>query len=158
MIDFTQDQEWSTPKTIMFEVEGTPVGQGMHRTNRYTGHIYEASKGHGPWRRKIIKTAQEATGDDWQPILGPVEVFAVFTFPRPKKHYGTGKNATVLKSGAPLAHTVGPDLDHLQRCLGDALEHAEIIGSDAAICAWQASKVYGDVPGVHVMVTKIDGM
>jgi len=135
---------------LTFEVPGTPAGQGAHRVSS-AGRIYEVTKNHRPWREAIIYAAREAFGDR-PPITGPVEVAVVFAFTRPRSHYGSGKNATVLKPTAPLAHVGTPDLDHLQRSIGDALEQAGVVRNDKQIAQWMASKVYAERPSATVQL------
>jgi len=149
-----QERSMPTRAEIIFKCSGIPIGQGAHRVSK-TGHIYEIGKGHATWRQELVSRAIEAKPHDHVLITGAVEVVVTFIFPRLKGHYGTGKNAGVLKGGAPLAHTTSPDLDHLQRTLGDALKLAGLIKDDALICSWQATKIYGDEPGADIMITEI---
>ena len=52
-----------------------------------------------------------------------------------------------------LAVTVPPDLDKLQRAVGDALSiNAGLIKDDAQIIEWHARKEYGDQGGVVIQV------
>lgn len=56
------------------------------------------------------------------PLLhGPIEMYVEYYFARPLNHYGTGRNANKLKPSALAYHAQSPDLDKLDRCLGDAL-------------------------------------
>lgn len=122
-----------------------PYGKGMHDANRERLE---------PWRDSVIAAAMLAWGD--RPMLtGPVEVAVTFVFPRLRGHYGTGRNAGTLKDSAPLAHTTRPDLDHLQRAIGDSLKYAGVLADDSLICCWVAAKVFGDLPGVAVEITPL---
>lgn len=85
-------------------------------------------------------------------MLGPLTVHATFTFPRPKAHYRTGKNASLLRDDAPEYHTSAPDLDKLQRALGDAMTGV-VYRDDKQIAQWAVVKVYGAPAGVHIAVT-----
>jgi Holliday junction resolvase RusA-like endonuclease len=55
------------------------------------------------------------------PIDKPIKLICVFYFPRPKSHYGTGKNSGKLKESAPKYHTIKPDLDNLVKFCKDAM-------------------------------------
>lgn len=143
-----------SPEVIVFDVRGVPVGQGAHRVNR-AGKIYEITKDHGTWRQELITTAEAALPEGFSKITSAVEVTVTFTFPRLKSHYHTGKRAGELREDAPLAHTTSPDLDHLERTLGDALQLAGVLRNDAQIACWSASKVYGDHPGATIMITEL---
>ena len=51
--------------------------------------------------------------------LGPIQVTMIFWLPRPKGHYGTGKNAGKLKGSAPGRPITKPDVDKVQRAILD---------------------------------------
>lgn len=124
--------------TIEFEIPGTPQQQGS-KTRMPNGYMAEANKNLAPWRTEAIYAAQQAHHGDaseWQPIMRPVFVAARFFFPRPKSHYGTGRNAGVLKDSAPFYYASAPDLDKLQRALGDVLTQASVIQDDRLIVKW----------------------
>lgn len=139
---------------IIIEVPGIPVGQGALRRSPNGPGLYETSKGHGPWREAIIYAARQAWAGA-EPWLGPIQLEAIFIFPRPKSHYGSGRNAGAVKDSAPLAHSKKPDLDHLQRSVGDALTGAGCIRDDAQIACWAASKAYGAQPGLRLQISKL---
>lgn len=131
------------PREIEFFALGLPVAQGSK--NPWGG---ESAKGLKPWRQDIRKAALEAMEGE-PPTLSPVQVRMTFVFPRPKSHYGTGKNAGVLKTRAPLHRTSAPDLDKLIRAVGDAMTGV-VVRDDAQICSIEAHKVNGEIPGVWV--------
>ena len=56
------------------------------------------------------------------PLEGAVGVVMKFYLPRPKYHYGTGKNAGKLKSTAPFYPIVTPDWDRLSLFVCDCLK------------------------------------
>jgi Holliday junction resolvase RusA-like endonuclease len=73
-----------------------------------------------PWMDAVKYQASKSMAG--KPLIaGAVELRVTFYFPRPVGHFGTGRNAGQLRSGAPSHHTISPDLDKLVRCLGDAL-------------------------------------
>ena len=55
------------------------------------------------------------------PMEGPLKLTAIFYMPRPKSHYGTGRNADKLKPSASRYPTVKPDLDNLLKFYCDVL-------------------------------------
>lgn len=79
-----------------------------------------------------------------------------FVFPRPKGHYGTGKNAGKVKSGAPEYPMGRPDTTKLIRAVEDSLTGV-LYRDDASIVTQTAAKRYGDNPGVHVRLTEQEG-
>lgn len=135
--------------SIQFTIPGVPQQQGSKTFNRATGFGYEANKNLAPWRKDAIACATEAkilvVGEDHADAIftGPVQVTMVAYFPRPGAHYGSGRNAGVLKPSAPTWHMSAPDLDKLQRAVGDVLTQAQIVRDDRLIVSWDASKVYG---------------
>lgn len=128
-----------------FHVPGVPAPQGSK-----TPFGTEANPRTRPWRAAI--SAEASIAHNGGPVLNePVAVVANFFFPRPKSHYGTGKNAQMLKDTAPTYHTGHPDLDKLQRALGDALT-GTVLRDDKLIASWITTKCYGDPAGVDVVV------
>lgn len=83
------------------------------------------------WRQAIIDQARETLGPDWPPADGPLFVEAQIYLPRPKK-----SSFGEFPAGPP-------DLDKLQRAIGDALTHAKAIHDDARIIKWIAIKAWG---------------
>ncbi len=52
-----------------------------------------------PWRELVEKAGRALPVSG---LEGPVGVEVTLTLPRPKSHYGTGRNATILKPASPL--------------------------------------------------------
>ena len=61
--------------------------------------MIQASKKVTPWRTDEKEAALECYNSGALNL--PVRADIEFVFPRPKSHYGTGKNADVLKPSAP---------------------------------------------------------
>ena len=70
---------------------------------------------------------------------------------RPGSHYGSGKNARVLKATAPTYPTSAPDLDKQARQLGDAL-NGVLWRDDAQISSWRVVRRWGTEAGITVIV------
>jgi len=140
---------------VVFTVHGIPQPQGSMRSNPHGPGMHSANPSLKPWRQDMVDQAMAAWADR-DPLTSPVEVLATFTFPRPAYHYGTGRNSDTLKPSAPLAHTTKPDLDKLQRAVGDALTLAGILRDDSQICSWAVTKVYGEHPGAHISLVCLD--
>jgi Holliday junction resolvase RusA-like endonuclease len=50
-----------------------------------------------------------------------------------------------------------PDLDKIQRAIGDALEKSRLITNDSRICHWNIRKVWAiGVPGMDIEVRQIE--
>ena len=132
-------------------VPGVPAPQGSKR-HVGNGVLVESSKRLRPWRATVTAAIVEA-GWAHDPILaGPVHVAVQFDLPRPAYHYGTGRNAGVLKSRAPLWHDKRGDVDKLSRAVLDALTEAGAIRDDAQVASLSATKQYAAIPGVQIIL------
>jgi Holliday junction resolvase RusA-like endonuclease len=123
----------------MFTVPGDAAPQGSKRAFKTRGGriaLVESSSKVKPYRASVAAAAVAA---GVKLIDGPVSVFAVFTFVRPRSHF-TGKGA--LRASAPAAPGK-PDLDKLARAVGDALTGLAY-RDDAQIMQWHLQKRYGD--------------
>lgn len=76
------------------------------------------------------------------PLTGAVLVRVAHRFARPTSHFGTGRNAGKVKRSSPVHHTRTPDLDKLQRLVGDALVVAGVIRDDSQIVVWLPVKAW----------------
>lgn len=107
------------------------------------------------WRRDVRAEAERAITDaDGWPHEGPCEVAFVFMRHRPKGHYGTGRNAGVLKATADRYPTTRPDALKLGRAVEDALTGI-LWKDDAAIVTERLEKRWGDREGVAVAVRRL---
>lgn len=140
---------------VEFTIPGIPGHQGSRTRGRYGGS-FDDNSDLAPWRKDAIACALEARPADASgPVfVGPVFVWARFVFPRLKGHYGTGRNARILKESAPYWVTTKPDTDKCQRALGDVLTFSGIVRDDSQIVRWEAEKVYGDLPYVDVAISE----
>ena len=156
--------------TIEIIVLGTPAPQGSKRgfaikaKGEYTGKVaqVESSAKVKPWRMAVKYAAMNEIAliyrsVSWRPMTGPVYLEVTFRLPRPKGHYGTGRNAGLLKASAPWFPFGRPDLDKLQRSTLDALGEAGIWGDDAQVVTVYAVKVYADddPPGATIRVRSL---
>lgn len=111
-----------------------------------------------PWRDAITAAAVEAL-EGAPPIEGSVSVGIVFGFNRPAGHYGSGRNAGVVKPSAPdgpVTRSVG-DVDKLSRAVLDALAAAKVFFDDSQVVQLQAAKVYverGEREGAWIRVVR----
>lgn len=84
-----------------------------------------------------------------------VSLNLVFYMPRPKGHYGTGRNSDKLKPSAPVYHRIKPDLDNLVKAVLDALKQAGLYRDDSQITEGKFSKRYAkSVAGCFLSVFK----
>jgi len=130
---------------LEFIVLGKPAPQGSKVLTRH-GAIMESNKRLPAWRDAMIAAAVSAAdAADWTTATRPVVVEATFCFTRPRSHYGTGRNAGLIKAGAPgILHTQKPDGDKLCRALFDALTIAGAVRDDSIIAQCQWVKWWGE--------------
>jgi Holliday junction resolvase RusA-like endonuclease len=137
-------------------VPGIPVPQGSMkgyvRRGKGGGAGTVALTNNNPklieWRMKVTGHAI-AKQPEWAevskavfPMEGPIGIRLDFILPRPQSHYGTGRNAKVLKPSAPKYPTGTPDLDKLVRAILDALTDARVWDDDSQVVLVKAVKEY----------------
>jgi Holliday junction resolvase RusA-like endonuclease len=148
---------------VAFNVIGTPGPQGSKKAiplskgkgaaRVFTGKVnmVESSTKVKPWRAAVAEAAKANVGE---PLPGAVNVSITFYLTRPKAHYGTGRNALVLKASAPLYPAVKPDIDKLVRSTLDALTSAGAYADDARVVDLHTGKRYADhrAPGAYIQL------
>lgn len=138
---------------------GKPVTQGS-KTRTHYGMRDDNERTLRPWREAVKAAALDvmATFDRYDT---PLRVRLVFTFDRPGIHYRTGRNANLLRDGAPRypANVRSGDVDKLQRACFDALTDAGVWRDDAQVVDVRARKVWANedemalhIPGVRIHV------
>ncbi len=140
---------------VNFQVHGLPQPRGSKRPlpNKATGRVMmvDSNPKSKPWMAAV--SSEAAAAMNGRPLLeGPLLLTATFFFPRPKSHFGTGKNAAFLKAVAPTYHGTKPDADKLVRALGDAMTGV-VYRDDSQIAVLQIQKEYSMTGGkvtVHV--------
>jgi len=136
-------------------VPGLPKPAGSKRgfLNRKTGKvmIVEATKGAAAWRRDVQAAWLETYGREKEVLTCPIGLELVFRLPRPKGHFGTGRNSDKLRPSAPARPIRKPDLDKLVRAVQDALTHVAW-RDDAQVVSIYARKDYADDTGVGVVI------
>lgn len=151
--------------TLIVTVFGTPAPQGSKRAfaNRHTGRVQmvESSSKVRPWRTAIELAVTSETGGTLLLGEGPVCVGIEFFLPRPKDHFGTGKNAGALRDSAPTVPAVKPDIDKLLRSTLDGMKSAGAYRDDAQVTRVTMSKAYAGgpgalpIPGARIVVARV---
>lgn len=148
---------------ISFFVPGIPKPAGSKRAfiikNRQSGKqraiVTDANPNSRDWKIDVQHVARSKYMG--KPLLGPLILELCFYADRPKGHYGSGRNATVLKPGAPRYPLGRPDATKLTRGVEDALTGI-LWADDAQIVNQVIWKCYSDDAqprGVHVRVQEI---
>ena len=130
---------------ISFFIRGEPAPQGS-KTGFVRGKravLVETSKKLPAWRKQIEDTTRREY--EGEPIDQPVKVTVDFFMPKPQKP----------RFEWPAT---APDLDKLQRAIGDGLEKGGVLRNDSRIVQWEARKFYADTPddmGAHITITTL---
>lgn len=138
-----------TLAAVELVVHGRPAPQGSKKgfaTKSGRVAMVEMSKHVKPWRSDVRDAAiayLSRTDRTRFPLAGPLSVDMVFSIARAKGHYGTGRNAGVLKASAPRFPASMPDLSKLLRSTEDALTSAGLWADDALVVDYgRLAKVY----------------
>ena len=116
--------------------------------------VRDSSKRSYPWKAAVAAAAGEAMNGGGL-LEGPLFLELVFFAPRRASHFGTGRNAGVLKASAPDYPTKKPDVLKLARAVEDALTGV-VYRDDAAIVVERLEKRYGEPARVEVFVSHVD--
>lgn len=159
------------PPALLVVAYGQPAPQGSKR-HVGNGVMVESSKRVKPWREAVKYAALDAlaASPDWPTTTPVVGLHVIFTLPRPRAHYRTGKYAHQLRPDAPHLHSGRPDLDKLLRSTCDALRDAAAYADDCRVAQVYALKSYPldpedpfphphgvlDRPGAHICLTGWD--
>lgn len=143
---------------IEFFVPGHPAPAGSkkaipHRATGKTIVMDMSGKRGRAWRRTVSNTARVECGLA-EPLDGPVWMTLEFRMPRPRSHFGTGRNHDKLKAAAPALPIYPPDALKLARSVEDALTGIVYV-DDSQVTTGAQSKRYaepGEAPGVLVRV------
>jgi len=143
-------------KLIEFAVYGDPVALKRHRTVKTKSgqniNYDPSSSDKNTFAWKAI-----AQHKPKKPFDEAIRVRFIFYMPRPKSHFGTGKNKSKLKASAPALHTSKPDLDNLVKFVKDALNKI-YWKDDSVISSLIARKQYTDDIPKTVITIKYDSI
>lgn len=128
-------------------IHGQPATQGSKKAfiRGKKAYLVEMDPKLPAWRDAVSKAAKAAAGPGWEPWDGPVSVRGVIRLKRP---------ATTKFGDDPAGP---PDLDKLQRAIGDALTKSKVITDDARITHWDIRKVWGH-PGATINIGETTAM
>ncbi|MCE5277175.1 MAG: RusA family crossover junction endodeoxyribonuclease [Planctomycetaceae bacterium] len=155
---------------IVLRIEGLPKGQPRHKPyamkmgDKWVGRVHPDPGAGGKidsWRDSVTLAAQNSPRRPLVPLSGPIRVDLVLLLPRPKGHYGGGRNAQVLKGSAPAWCTAKPDRDNAEKLILDVLTKLRYWLDDKQVCAGEVRKYYaneyqGQRSGAIVLITPLD--
>lgn len=112
--------------------------------------VRDSAKGSAEWKRTVAQVAgAEMSGRSL--LEGPLGLVVDFYLPRPKGHFGTGRNAGSVKGSAPLFPVTKPDATKLLRAVEDALTGI-VWRDDAQVVEQHVRKHYGEPTRVEISV------
>lgn len=141
-----------------FFVAGIPVPKGsakayMRKEMKLPAVVQSNAERQKPWASAIGYAAQQAGVK--MVASGPIALGVTFFLPRPRSHFGTGKNAGTVKLSAPIYHTAKPDLDKLLRCVKDALTGVAWKDDAQVAVIVNLEKKYDVQPGAHITIREM---
>lgn len=145
-----------TASMIRFTVLGKPETAGSKRAfmpkgARFPVVVDDNPKSRG-WKNDV---RNQARGEyDGELLDGPLKVTLRFYRKRPTGHFGSGKNASVVKASAPATPISKPDVLKLARAVEDALTGV-LWRDDAQIVVEVLEKHYGEPERVEIEVEAI---
>lgn len=134
---------------VQLIVEGDPVPWAPAAHNPKTGGRFIPSR-QAEQAARIIR-AWEDTGLGKIPKPLGVVVFCQFFVVRAKGHFGTGRNADVLRDDAPDYPTGRPDLSNMAKLAEDALT-SRAWEDDDQVVRLEARKAFAARPGTLIHV------
>jgi Holliday junction resolvase RusA-like endonuclease len=144
---------------ITFHVEGEPVPQprpkarAMRIDGKWTARVYNPSDADS-WKITVNDAARRHLPRE--PITDPVAVVVIAWLPRPLAHYGTGRNASLLKPSAPTYCGTKPDGDNLIKAILDALTTLQVWKDDSLVADMRIIKRYANGrPGADITITPL---
>src|ERR1044072_7246091 len=140
---------------VEFTVIGHPQPAGSKRAfpNKGGGvSVVDANPKAKSWQAEVSVAAIQVMIDTELPMFeGPCGLAVVFTLARPQGHFGTGRNAGVLKDSAPVHPIVKPDSTKLLRGVEDAMTTI-VWRDDSQVVEQFVLKRYGVPEGAKVTV------
>lgn len=148
------------PLVINVTIPGEPISGSQLKFNRKTGFAYRPDK-HKQRIFEIYEFTKRAleNANVAMPAFGRgvnVVFKCTLVFSHNKGHFGTGKNANVLKPSAPTFCQGRSDIDNLLKPLKDGLKGL-VYHDDRQIVRYEAiEKRYGLSPATHISVWEVN--
>lgn len=147
---------------IEFTVLGLPQPAGSKRAfpiwrkdGRLGVSVVDTNKKVHAWKNAVAIECRKAY--DGPLLTGPISLRMVFYSPRPKWHFGTGKNSSKLKDSAPAYPTVKPDVLKMGRAGEDGCT-AIAYCDDAQVVDLHVRKFYGEPARTEFTIIPIVGV
>jgi crossover junction endodeoxyribonuclease RusA len=132
-------------RSLRIVAHGSPAAQGSKKAfvRGKKVALVEMNEKLPGWRAAVEAAARLAAGPAWVPIDAAVSISGEIRLLKPR---------TTKYPDAPAG---APDLDKLQRAIGDALTKSRVITDDARIVHWDIRKVWAaPMPGADITITQ----
>lgn len=136
------------PNIISLMIPGQPVAKNRPRFARIGKGVRTYSDQGDEEQLWVMVARQQLKELAVQRFSGAVAMNITFWMKRPANHFGSGKNAGVLKSSAPAAPITKIDLDNGIKWVGDVLNHCNVWQDDSYVVGIDAKKRYA-LPGTE---------
>ena len=132
--------------TVCVSLYGEPRGKGRPRFVRATGRVYTDAE--TVRYEEALRAAGERSMEGRPPLEGALALKVVARFHIPRSWSGKRK---ALAATGDIRPTTKPDVDNIQKCVGDALQKV-VFRDDVQIVLSSITKVYSDRPGLWIEV------
>ena len=135
-------------------VNGTPKPQPRPRAFARGGkaRVYDPGTAEA-WKSAVASAFQPFAG---KAFTEPLHLLITFYLPRPKSHFGTGRNAALLKDTSPVYHTQKPDCDNLAKAVMDCLSDIGFWRDDCQVIGLTVKKMWDtntkNGPGARIII------
>ena len=136
---------------VVLQINGKPIAKKRPRFARVGKGVKTYSDQQTDEGRFLLWVGMQYQN---QPMTGPLSVNISFYMPRPKGHYGTGRNRLNLKPSAPRHHTTKPDLDNLIKFVKDCL-NGIVYEDDKQVVDISAFKLYAEKPKTIIRIKQV---
>lgn len=134
---------------VRIVIPGDPAPKGSMKCVGQKGRhqLVEDNPATKEWRTLLAYWIRRKWPDDQHAGKHqPLGVDVTFVVPRPPGHYGTGRNAGIVKASAPIhpaTQAAGSgDVDKLLRLVLDAVQDTDVLPNDAQVVEALARKRY----------------
>jgi Holliday junction resolvase RusA-like endonuclease len=136
------------PNEFVFAIPGDPVPWTSTKQNRYSGNRFLPARQADAIAHNVA-FINARLGEDHDLVFDkavPLSLDCCFYVKRPKGHYGTGRNAGVLKDWAPDYPVGKPDRSNLEKMVEDCLVLARVMPDDDQVVRGKSCKLYVPSP------------
>lgn len=145
-------------EVVEFTIQGEPKSGSQLKFNRATGNAYRP-KEHKLRMQDVYEAACSYIPEGQRPYFGrgvPVVLSVRFYFPYRGSDYGSGRNAGVLKSNAPIFCIGQKDIDNMLKPLKDGMKGV-VYNDDKQIVGYSEMwKLYSESPRTVVQIKEVN--